>query len=259
MNKGRPPHVQSLAEETRLGHWELSLPHRTDAHRLFWITRGQGRALLDGAQIGFGAHCAFFVPAGSLFRMESGPNTLAQILFYPSGSLLPSHPGLARVRDGQDQGILTQFFDSIRRESENSDYNWQVAMRLYGDLAAVWLSRQTMETGTEDLGRILTRRFVSAMPDPANAQSTVGGIAANLDVSAQHLSLVCKRHSGYSAAGLLNAQLAHAVAKTLLETSLPQNFISLQMGFGSVSYFSRFVRKNLGTTPSALRRAGRVI
>lgn len=78
--------------------------------------------------------------------------------------------------------------------------------------------------------------------------------ADKLFVSSKYLSEVCKSVSGKAANYWINRFTTIHIRKLLRERDLTFTQISDKFGFSSPAYFSRFVQKNLGVTPSAFRQ-----
>ena len=58
--------LETLAQMGGGAPWQLALAHDLPHHLFIWVTRGQGRLLLDGGLRGIGPHNAVFIPAGRL-------------------------------------------------------------------------------------------------------------------------------------------------------------------------------------------------
>lgn len=95
--------VQTLAQLAGGDDWRIGLAHDRPYHSLFWFIRGQGRILLDGRRRGIGPHNAVFIPAGALFSVELGRQSLGQVVTVPVGTPLrmPDMPWHLRVLDVQ--------------------------------------------------------------------------------------------------------------------------------------------------------------
>lgn len=81
----------------------------------------------------------------------------------------------------------------------------------------------------------------------------VSWYADRLFVTPKYLSEVCKNMSGHAANYWINRFTTIHIRRLLGERKLTLTQISDQFGFSSPAYFSRYVQKNLGRTPSALR------
>ena len=84
------PHSQiqllTLAQLSGGQDWRLALAHDRDHHLLIWITRGQGRLLLEGQRRGLGPHNALWIPARSLFAVELGYQCAGHAVLIPEDS-----------------------------------------------------------------------------------------------------------------------------------------------------------------------------
>ena len=139
-----PIRVLTLSQFTGAQDWRLSLAHDRDAHLLIWITRGQGRILLNGTRRGVGTHNAILVPAGTLFALELGRQGMGLVAQIPSGTQvrLPEGPRQLRVRDVASIGELTSLFEAAQREETSGRELLQDALDAHIALMSVWVRRQ---------------------------------------------------------------------------------------------------------------------
>ena len=78
--------------------------------------------------------------------------------------------------------------------------------------------------------------------------------ASKLCVTAKYLSQICKNVSGHSANFWINRYTILDISKRLLDRSLSFVQISDMFNFSSPAYFTRYVQRNLGMTPSDFRQ-----
>ncbi|WP_223421139.1 AraC family ligand binding domain-containing protein [Tateyamaria pelophila] len=109
-----PIHVASLTQWTGQQDWRLTLAHDHPAHLLIWVTRGQGRLLLNGTRRGVGTNNVISVPPNTLFSLDLGRQGLGQVVVIPDGTevRLPSGPQQLRLRDTTTISELALLFDS---------------------------------------------------------------------------------------------------------------------------------------------------
>lgn len=257
MTSSLPTTPKTLAEAQRAGDWTLRLPHRSASDRLFWITRGQGRAFIDAQWVGFGSHTALFIPKADVFCWEPGAGTIGFALELPSFAELPlpEQGGIFRRIDSTAQAELTRLLDAMTTERAKAQPRWVNAWTAQAELVAVWINRQDIDLGSETASRRLVRRFLDTASQPPNAADRLGIYAQMLNVSAAHRTTVCTHQTGRSATSILNALMAHHVAKELIRKQKTIREISEASGFSNVSYFGRFVKKHLGHPPRAFRNA----
>lgn len=241
--------------------WQLELAHDRPHHTLIWFTRGQGRMLLDGRLRGLGPHNAVFIPAGTLFAIEAGAQSLAQVVTVPEGTplRLPDQPRHLRIRDKLIQSEMTGLVEGAQREQTLARPLTQDALEAHVALISVWLRRQmVLDEHVPDrrsAGERLSRQFTQLVSQHYNTGKPTGFYAKQMSVTPTHLSRVVKAATGKTAADVLTERVVHAARTLLEETPHPARNIAQHLGFGSAAYFTRFVQQHTGKSPSRLRGA----
>lgn len=259
-----PPaiHVSTIATLSRGAAWRMELQHSYDADMLFWITRGQGRAVLQGVMRGIGTHNLIWVPAGVILSLDLGKQPLGLAVQIPAGQGLGFPPDLMhlRVRDVHAQMELTAHFDTMARELREARPFADEALRAEAALVSVWLRRQLLATPPEPrdtAAERLVRAYAALLARDYASGRNMADMARDLGVTPTHLSRVCKEIAGQTAADLLTERVLHAARDLVERSDLPFQVIAATLGFGSAAYFTRFVQTHTRMSPSALRRAAR--
>jgi AraC family transcriptional activator of pobA len=254
-----PLDVRPLLQLMSAGSWQVELAHERDCHLVIWITRGQGRVLLDGQCRGFGPHTALCIPARTLFSLELGRQCIGQVLRIgediPCG--LPETPMQIRINDMQEQGRINALFDAALREQQVADDHTAKAITSYADLVGIHLQRlwvKAPENRKATAARRLCRAYCARLAQDAEGAFNMAGHASELGVTPTHLTRVCKQETGKTAAALLTERQLHAARSLLASTRLPMRDIAQSLGFGSAAYFTRFITQHTGSTPSDLRK-----
>jgi len=78
--------------------------------------------------------------------------------------------------------------------------------------------------------------------------------ANQLNISANYLNILCRRHLNVSATALIYERLILEAKRILLTTEKPIKAIAFDLGFYDVAYFSKFFKKQTQITPHAFRR-----
>ncbi|MEP1353172.1 MAG: AraC family transcriptional regulator [Tateyamaria sp.] len=257
-----PIRVLTLSQLTGTQDWRLSLAHDRDAHLLIWITRGQGRMLLNGTRRGVGTHNAIFVPAGTLFALELGRQGMGLAAQIPNGTQvrLPEGPRQLRVRDAPAIGELTNLFEAAQREDASGRELSQDALDAHIALMSVWLRRQitrpeNLPTPMNAAAR-LSARFCQRVTAFHATSMCMADHASALSVTPTHLTRACKAATGRTAADLLTERVLYAAHIALCETDVAIQDIARHLGFGSAAYFTRFIQAHTSKTPTALRKTG---
>jgi AraC family transcriptional activator of pobA len=238
----------------------LHLAHDLRAHLLIWITRGQGRVLLDGTRRGLGAYNALWIPAGALFAIELGRQGAGHMVTIPEGAplRLPEMPRHLRILTPSVQAELSGLIEAAQREVSTAAPLWPDAMEAQAALMSVWLRRQIMQEEhipqKRNAAARLSARFCALVTQRYITGAPMADYAAKLGVTPTHLTRAVKASTGRTAADLLTERVVHAARCLLSETNQPAQQIARHLGFGSAAYFTRFIQQHTGTIPSKLRR-----
>ncbi len=241
--------------------WRLSLAHDQPEHLLIWITRGQGRVLMDGQRRGVGTHNAIVIPSCNLFALELGRQAMGQVVVIPQETelLMPQIPRLLRIRDSIAMNELTVLIEAATREQASGRPLRTQSMDAFGALISVWIQRQMALEEHAPKKHNAAARLCSAYCAHINAgfaaPLTMSDHAAFLGVTPTHLTRACKAATGKTAADLLTERKLHEARCLLTATDVPAQDIARHLGFGSAAYFTRFMQHHTQTTPSALRKA----
>jgi len=255
-----PIRVTTLAHLTGTQDWRLSLAHDRDAHLLIWITRGQGRLLLNGTRRGTGTHNAIFIPPQTLFSLELGRQGMGLVAVIPEGTQvrMPSGPRQLRVRDVAAISELTAIFEAAARENTGARALSQDALDAHVALMSVWLRRQIALPDNLPAKMNAAARLSAAFCQRITQYHTTGMSMAEhagaLNVTPTHLTRACKSASGRTAADLLTERVLYAARMALTETDVAIQDVARHLGFGSAAYFTRFIQQHTAKTPTALRK-----
>ncbi len=256
-------HIQTLAQFSSGQDWQLSLAQDRPHHLLFWITRGQGRLLMDGQRRGLGTHNAVFVPAGQLFALDLGRQGMGQVISILDGTdlTLPNTARHLRIRDAQVMGEFTTLLETALREQTTARPLQADALVAHSALISVWLRRQMAQDEhippRRNAAQRLSARFCARVSANFSQNITMADHAEALDVTPTHLTRACKSATGRTAADLLTERVLFEARMLLVTTKVPAQDIARHLGFGSAAYFTRFVQQHTGATPTQLRKKAR--
>lgn len=247
---------QWLGEE----EWRAELPHSREDHALIWITRGQGRVVIDGVMRGVTVHTAICIPAETMFNLDLSPQSFGTVCVVPSRSLvlMPDQPTILRVRDAQAQGELSTLLETMQREQTTNRPFVDEAMNAHATMLTVWLRRAIIDQRDDRMeysaAQRLTMAYTSLIERDFTSGKPMADYARSLGVTPTHLTRACRTSSGMTASEILTRRTVYAVRDLLETTDHPANRVAAMMGFKSAAYFSRFVLQHTGLTPTALRK-----
>lgn len=107
-----------------------------------------------------------------------------------------------------------------------------------------------------DQNALLLRRFVELLETGAyKTNREVGYYASKLSVTPKYLSEVCKKVSGRPATFWIDRFTITEITRQLRNKQRTLTDISEEMNFSSISYFSRYVLRTIGLSPTAYRQS----
>lgn len=250
----------SLADLSGEDAWRLKLSHSVSRKVLIHITRGQGSISIRGWNYDLSQQSVVLLPENTLFSVDLSDKSMGRmvILPEPGQTLLPHDPIVQKIAQIDAQAELDGFLKAIQKESANPQELTLDALEAHINLLSVWLRRQlSLKSGTDPVktaGRRLMERYTKLLTEEFASTQVMADYAHKLNVTPTHLTRVSRECCGRTAADLLTERVLHAARTELEQETPPIKVISQKLGFSSAAYFTRFVLKHTGKTPSALRR-----
>ena len=91
---GKSLQISALANLFGGAAWRMELLHDLPFDLLIWVTRGQGRALLQGHRRGISTHTLLWIPTGTMFSLDLAKQSNVLALSLPSRNGLGFPPAL---------------------------------------------------------------------------------------------------------------------------------------------------------------------
>ncbi|KNG93154.1 hypothetical protein ATO11_13935 [Pseudaestuariivita atlantica] len=228
--------------------WRLALPHYHDNPMLIWLTRGEGRIMMGGRHSGLAPGMLAALPARALIALTLSPRAHGCALSLSDPDSL-QETCLFRPTGDADEAMLTNLSNAFLQS--DGDFLAEGASRALAALRA-------NEAATPTAADRLLGAFFGRVVAPSPARSSMAEHAAALGVTPTHLTRVCRTALGRSAADVLTGRVLHASRTALQDTDAAIKDIAEEIGFSSAAYFTRFIQKHTGQTPSVVRRKARM-
>lgn len=256
-----PVRMIALHRMAQGGKWRTQAMRGYNRPSLYWITSGQGRFTVQGVTRGYGPNNLILLPPGTMHGFEvmgriSG--WLVHLPHDPEG--LPSDPLHLRLRDAVHQREMSRHLDDISREIEAGAPGRDAALAHRAALLQLWLARQAGARWTTDApsparaAERLAAAYTALVERDFRRGRTITEYAADLGVTATHLSRSCRAACGHTASQLLQQRVHFEARRLLHETSAPVKEIAGLLGFRSAAYFTRAFQQHTGQTPTTFRR-----
>ena len=246
--------------------------HRHDYVELF-LLQGQGVVLIDFENHPLSRRSLVAIGPGRVHAWPANKMTGLYIAFTqeffdgagPPPSALFDYPFLfegelssvIHLKPTQSTEVQGLFRD-IHSEFENHEKLAVEMIRHQLRLLMVHLSRLYAAASPAPFAAVgLVRRFRQAVETSFSASRSVGHYARNLGVTTSHLNESLRLETGLTAGDLIRERLVLEIKRLLLHSELTMAEIGYELGFEDPSYFSRFVRRELKTSPVEFRSRAR--
>ncbi|MEM9608465.1 MAG: helix-turn-helix transcriptional regulator [Actinomycetota bacterium] len=253
---------------SRIADRELARRQRVSFHQLILCTSGHGVQHVDFEPIDVTPGTLLRIHPGQVQRIEPDPPFEARIVLWPveshhadpvspawyPGSGVPTRWQLEETLFGRVHGWIDELADQQLR-FDGSPRQVQLCQALLCSL----LLRLAIELpdGAPDESQ-LPRAYVEfreLLEDRLSQRPLLAELAQTLGYSVRTLDRACKTATGLTAKQVLDDRIALEIRRLLTHTTRPLSQIGIDFGFDDPSNFSRFVKRNLGRPPGAIREA----
>lgn len=163
----------------------------------------------------------------------------------------------------EEFSVLENYYNaiSIKIKAKSSLYTTEIMQTLLNGLLLEIMSVSDQQIGAEKLsdasihqGDILFINFLSLLSTDYARLRTVAEFAAELNVSPKYLSSVVKTITGYTALDIIHQNLLKCIVRDLRYSSKSIKEISSELNFPNISFFGKFVKRELGFSPRKFRK-----
>lgn len=146
----------------------------------------------------------------------------------------PAQPHRREVLQLLMQTMVFEFYDCVAPKIPLDNYNYTSAEALF-------------------------RRFMNVAMMETPRKREVKHYADQLCVTPKYLSAVCKQQSGSTASAILNRLSIDHIKRELRITAKSVKEIAAEAGFDNLSFFGKYVRRELGMSPREYRTHNNVV
>ncbi len=247
--------------------------HRHNYYHLLWMSRAQGRHMLDFEHYEVRDYSVFFLVPGQLHAWRSSVppsgyvmnistdffaqmfprgDDIARFPFFHMTGGVPvmylsqaEHDSLLPLLQEMDQEMST-------RQTGRFDVVRSYLLILLTRLRRLYAQHETPAHSSPAYA--LARRFALLLEEHYLHYSAIGDYAQVLHVSERQLNEAVKRATGNTASQCVQARIALEAKRLLSNTEVGVAEIAYQLNFEDPAYFSRFFKKHTGQAPGEFRR-----
>lgn len=246
-------------------------PHRLGFHDLTLVTHGQGWLWLDSSRLRVAPGTVLFTSPHHvrrwqaedldgicLFFEESFVSEFFNDALFLQGLILFDVPGEPRglALAAEEHAWLEERL--VRMQLELPAFRKDSVHLLRAGLYEVLVTLNRWMLAAEGLGAVrpdrgLAAAFRQAVEVNFRTDHEVQEYARRLAVTPGHLNHLTRKHLGTSAGSVIRNRIVLEARRLLLHSDRSVARIGSELGFRDPSYFSRFFRRETGTSPSAYR------
>ncbi|GAA4443613.1 helix-turn-helix domain-containing protein [Ravibacter arvi] len=249
-----------------LGVKHIDRPHKHDFFIINLFERAQGVHTIDFRDYPIGDRQIHILFPGQVHRWDIGPETIGYQLmidrifferFAPyfrfSIANYMNHPLIPCTESSFK--LLKYEFDAIRDELSAANSLKDLISARAAVIAAI-VSKEA-ENLFDDFKVYLSNprlaKFNTLIEQHYKEEKSVSFYASKLNVSANYLNILCKRHLNVPATELIRQRVLLEAKRLLQSTDLSIKEIAFELGFVDHAYFSNFFKSQTGATPTGFR------
>ena len=172
---------------------------------------------------------------------------------------LHEHPVLHLSQNSRR--LMAHYMTLLRYRYENPTENYNTDIvnailqaMLYEMMNLIGRTAKPEDSHIIRQGERLFKRFMEMLVNDKVRSRSVSNYSERLCVTSKYLSAVCKQLTGRTASSWINELVIKDVVRQLCYTDLSIKEISLRLGFPNVSFFGKYVKNQLGMSPSEYRK-----
>lgn len=252
-------HWETIPARSRLHGFRIA-PHRHEhLFQVLSLSAGSARVDLDGAVFRLRPGSIVVVPALVVhgYDFSEDVDGVVLTLFERDVRALGlAFDGAAIIAAGADIVV-----DAMRRligEADHPGESHGEAMRAHLTLLLVALRRaQSLAVALDDQpdrARMHAAAFRQMVESRFRQTRRIADYAGAIGVSPTHLNRICRQVLGASALTIIERRITLEARRQLLFSTLSVKEIGAELGYDDPAYFTRFITRMLGMSPSAFRR-----
>lgn len=244
---------------------QADFPHRHTFYEIFLVTRGRGAHVVDLRRSPLIPPLLGVIAPGQVHYWEDARDVDGWVLLFNEDFLLPypedgavlhalseralAAPGPAQFSD------LSRLFTEMHREYVEAGEGFAGVLRAYLHILLVCAGRALRTSAgpsVQDPG--LVGCFLRLIAGPGQGSRTLASYAHEIGISAGHLHDTVRQATGLTPGKLIRKQRLLEAKRLIASTDLTIRQVSDETGFADPAYFSRFFRRETGSSPGEFRR-----
>ena len=207
----------------------------------------------------FRSFCLAFSTAKLGNIIGGNPEMLRQMLFVNDNPMVTISPGIYDLVSAYKKLFETKL-SFVKHQYYNITIESLLKAVLFDIIGVVAIKMRNtpnnIESSTKSFSsrNAYVRRFLTLLTEDNFKHRTVQYFADQLCITAKYLSLICRQETGKTPNQWIKERLVERIRYLLLNTTLSNKEISIQLGFPNLSFFGKFTKEHLGYSPMEFRK-----
>jgi AraC family transcriptional activator of pobA len=267
-------HIETIASRSSLHEWTIRAHRHRNLFQILLIEKGGGEMSFETATVPFSAPAAILIPATTAHGFRFNPQVtdgwvvsftedVTDALGDQSGAALARLKAVAvdplvSLTSAAETKRLSALCADLDEEASLAREGFRLAMRGLLALIAIEVVRlgvsrarsgavtlEPADARVDELRQLIEEHF--------RKERLISFYAEKLAMTADRLNDHVKRATGVTAGHLIRQRVLTEAKRQLVFTGQPIHEIAYDLAFSDPSHFTRFFRKQTGTTPQAFR------
>ena len=267
-------HIETIASRSSIHDWTIRAHRHRNLFQVLLIEKGGGEMSFETAVVPFAGPAAILVPATTAHGFRFKPQVtdgwvvsftedVANALGDRSGEALARLKAVAAdplvpLASAAEAKRLSGLCAELQEESSLAREGYRLAMRGLLALIAIEVvrlavSRSRSGAVTLSRGDVRVDELRRLIDENFRKERLISFYAGKLAMTSDRLNDHVKRATGVTAGHLIRQRVLTEAKRQLVFTGQPIHEIAYDLAFSDPSHFTRFFRKQTGTTPQAFR------
>ena len=255
-------------------HFAVKYPHRHDFFEVLYLAKGSGFHVIDGNKYKIFPPCVFFMSPGQAHKIEFSNDIEGYIFIFNADFYLINHSNQNRLIEfpffftiRQDNPPLViehendvRFIEGLfqravacleKKEACSADLLRSLLDLILTSCASLYNSGQNLVG--KGKGHMVVKKFFQLVEENYEKNLSVAQYADLMALTPNHLTQTVSQLTGKTSSQIIKSKQILEIKRLLVHTNLSVTEIAARLNFTYQSYFSRFFKRETGTSPLVYR------
>ena len=260
--------VEPLHQRAAALDWTIAPHTHPKFAQMVFVLDGTGEMSLDGDVCVFSSPAVLVVPAFHIHSFNYARAAEGWVVTIETGYLGELQARAPELRSILDAGgcfplsaealpVVTRAISELSIELGSSHRGRMIGaeVQVLQMLLTLLRDRPQEQSNAPSQRGDLVDRFVALVEERFRTQPNVETFALELKVTTAQLRLACRMLTGLSPLAIMHERLVVEAKRCLVYSPMSVAEIAYYLGYEDAAYFSRFLTKKLGASPTAFRKA----